>query len=203
MKNCDGISPVVAAQKRTQGWLRSGTATAITTAVLAATLVAIPRAEAEIPPAHRVKVLLTALSFDKTLKQRASDKITIGIVGKCDTISALQEAAGKAINGLPIAVQTLGAFESESALDAAVKKNEIVALYLCEANETVLNAASAIASKHKVVTLAEDPSWVESKIALGVGEKNGRAELVINLPVSRAAGADFDARIFAVARVVQ
>ncbi len=170
---------------------------------LAFQLLAVSRAEAEIPPAHRVKVLLTALSFNKTMKQRATDKITIGILGKCDTATALQEAVGKAINGLPIAVQLIGSFENEGALDQAVKKFAVTALYLCEANDAALSAAAAVAAKQKIVTLAEDPAWVENKIALGVGEKNGRAELVINLTAARAAGADFDARIFGVARVVQ
>lgn len=194
-----------AAPTRSLGWLRFLKSVSVSTFAfsLAFHTIAVPRAVAEIPPAHRVKVLLTALSFNKTMKQRATDKITIGILGKCKTATALQEAVGKAINGLPIAVQLIGDFESEGALEQAVKKFSVTALYLCEANDAALSAASALAAKQKIVTLAEDPDWVEDKIVLGVGEKAGRAELVINMSAAKAAGADFDARIFGVARVIQ
>lgn len=160
-------------------------------------------ARAEVPAAHKVKVLLTAMSFDKSLKSRAGDKITIVVLGKCGTLAAMQEASGKAINGLPISVQTIEAFKDAGDLTEQLKKFSATALYICEANDAAIGSISSVAGKLKVLTLAEDPSWVEGKIALGVGEKGGRAELILNVNAAKAAGADFDARIFGVARVVQ
>jgi hypothetical protein len=168
-----------------------------------ATLAFASTAAAEIPPSHKVKVLLTALSFDKSLKTRASGKIVIGVLGNCATTTALQEASGKAINGLPIAVESLGEWKSGSDLEQVLKKNAVTVLFVCSVPGDSWGALTKAANKEKAVTLAEDASWVEDKLALGVGEKNGRAELVINLEAARAAGAEFDARIFGVARVVQ
>lgn len=155
-------------------------------------------AGAQIVPATRVKVLLTALSFDRTLKEHADGGIVIGVLGSCDTSSALLEASGKSINGMPISIMALG---DEGDLRGSLEKNNVDVLYICSAGN--LGAVAATAAKLNIVTLAEKVDWVEDKLVLGVGDKDGRPELVLNMNAAKAAGADFDPRIFGVARVIK
>lgn len=174
-------------------------------ALLAAALVAplAGTARAAVAPTQKVKVLLTALSFDRSLKERAGDKLVIGVLGTCDTSSALLEASGKSINGLPIAVQVIGEFKSEAELSGEMKSKNISVLYVCAAPGESLTGIASSAKKTSVVTLADKAEWVEDKLVLGVGEKDGRPELVLNVNAAKASGAEFDPRIFGVARVVK
>lgn len=160
-------------------------------------------ARAEVAPAQKVKVLLTALSFDRSLKERAGDKVVIGVLGACDTSSALLEASGKSINGVPIAVQSVGDFKGEAELGGDIKNKNISVLFVCAASDEAVGSIASAAKKHNVVTLADNAAWVEEKLVLGVGEKDGRPELVLNANAAKAAGAEFDPRIFGVARVVK
>lgn len=160
-------------------------------------------AAAEVAPTQKVKVLLTALSFDRSLKERAGDKLVIGVLGACDTSSALLEAAGKSINGLPIAVQALGDYKGEGELSGDLKSKNVSVLYVCSAPGDTLGGIASSAKKSNVVTLADNAEWVEEKLVLGVGEKEGRPELVLNVKAAKASGAEFDPRIFGVARVVK
>lgn len=160
-------------------------------------------AAAEVAPTQKVKVLLTALSFDRSLKERAGDRLVIGVLGTCDTSSALLEASGKSINGLPIAVQALGDYKGEGELNGEIKAKNVSVLYVCAAPGDSLGGIASSAKKLSVVTLADNAAWVEEKLVLGVGEKEGRPELVLNVNAAKASGAEFDPRIFGVARVVK
>lgn len=160
-------------------------------------------ARAAVAPTQKVKVLLTALSFNRTLKERAGDKIVIGVLGTCDTSPALLEASGKSINGLPISVQALGEYKGEAELTGTLKDKQVSVLFVCAAPGESLAGIAASAKKSSVVTLADNAEWVEEKLVLGVGEKDGRPELVLNVNAAKASGAEFDPRIFGVARVVK
>jgi hypothetical protein len=162
--------------------------------VVAAVAAALP-ARAEVASAVRVKVLLAALSMDRTLKDHAEGGIVVGILGSCDMGGALQEAAGKSINGMALVIQPLGDVEGEGLKDA-VKKHGVDILYVCAAGN--LGAVAGLAAREKIVTLAEKAAWVEDRLVLGVGDNNGRPELVLNVNAAKDAGADFDARIFGI-----
>ena len=65
-----------------------------------------------------------------------------------------------------------------------------------------LHAVGETAKALKMLLLAEDPDWVSTEATLGVASINGRPKLILNIDNARDSGADFDPRIFGVARIV-
>jgi hypothetical protein len=158
------------------------------------------RATSGVDPSLRVKILLTALSFDRALKQRAGDKVTILSSGTCDTRAVLDAADGKAIGGLPI--RTVQAASTYETLTAQALEEKATLLFVCDASGKQLEMYLKFASTFNLLMMVENADLVAKGAALGVVDEGGRPRLVLNPEVSKKAGADFDARILSVAKIV-
>jgi hypothetical protein len=66
-----------------------------------------------------------------------------------------------------------------------------------------LRLLMAAARTSRITTVTGVPEYVETGLAIGIGVKGERPEIVINLTASRAEGADLDAQLLKLARIVK
>ena len=156
-----------------------------------------------IPPDRKVTILLTALSFNTNLQQRAGDRLTILGIGDCEAFDTLRTTEGRAVNGIPIRVREAGTFTTAGDLDARVEEYDASVVFVCSASAEDWVTLGEVAARNKIILIADDPQWVETSATLGVGLRDNRPQLVLNMKNATAAGAQFDARIFGVARVIR
>lgn len=154
----------------------------------------------DVSPSHKVKILLTALSFSRGLPALAqgSDKLTVFLVGNCETADEMFATEGKKVNGLVLH------YEKTSAGDAVAldKKSAAGVAFFCD--DARAAAASMQAGEgRKWLTLADEPDMVETSSLLGVEVRNGRPNLLLNGAMAKAAGIEFDPRFYTFARVIK
>lgn len=154
-------------------------------------------AAAEIAPEQRVKVLLTALGFNRSLAASDALEIVLGVVGDCPTLQALQQADGKTINGKPLRVVVA----SETSY-AYMDRSGINVVYFCQIGEAEAKTVGKAAGRLGATVLADDPALVATAAMMGVREHEGRPRLMLNMKLAKAAGLEFDPRIMGAAEIV-
>lgn len=154
-------------------------------------------ARAEIAPEQRIKIMLTALGFNRTLAASDAYEITLGVFGECAAHAALRQAEGKKINGKAIALVT-----ASEANYAFLERSGINVLYLCKISDNEAKILAKAAPRLGIVVLADDASLVESVALMGVREHEGRARLRLNMRIAKASQFDLDPRILGAAEVI-
>jgi hypothetical protein len=154
-------------------------------------------ARAETPIEQRVKILLTALGFDRTLAASPDYSVVVGVFGDCPTFEALQQAQSKKINGKPISV-----IKAEAVTYAYMERNGINVFYVCKITEADATILGKAAPRLGVAVLAENPRLVDSVAMMGLQEKDGHPQLLLNMKVARESKIELDPRIFGAAEIV-
>jgi hypothetical protein len=68
---------------------------------------------------------------------------------------------------------------------------------------TVEPASIAVASRDtQTLTLTGVPAYVEAGLAVGIGTRGGKPQIIVNLPASRAEGSRFSAKLLRLCRIV-
>lgn len=152
---------------------------------------------ADIAPELRVKILMTALGFNRTLAANDSLEVVVGVVGECPTLQALQQADGKKINGKPIRI----VIASETSY-AYLDRSGINVVYFCQIGEAEAKTVGKAAGRLGATVLADDPALVATAAMMGVREFEGHPRLMLNMKLAKAAGLEFDPRIMGAAEIV-
>ncbi|RKZ30104.1 hypothetical protein DRQ33_08170, partial [bacterium] len=76
-------------------------------------------------------------------------------------------------------------------------------LYITPGFDNNLSQILDICSENNILSMTGVPSYAESGTAIGLGIKNDKPEIIINLKVSKQIGADFSADILKLARVIK
>lgn len=156
-----------------------------------------PAARAEVPPELRVKILLTALGFNRTLASSDALEIVLGVVGDCPTIAALRLAEGKKVNGKAIRVVTA----SETTY-AYFDRSGINVVYFCQIDADQAKTVGKAAARLGATVMADDPDLVAVGAMMGVREQDGHPKLLLNMKLAKLAQIEFDPRILGAAEVV-
>lgn len=179
-------------------------------ALFAALLVSWPAASSEsVPPSNQALLVMRILAFDRKVADRAQDVVRIAVVykegsGESDTAQreiaqALEDAARRvSVSGLPVRVVTV---PYSPTLDANLGKLRAAALYVCPGLDDVIPAISRAARAHSTLTFSGQESFVSNGLAVALVRRDARAAIVINLPESRAEGADLDSGLLQIAEV--
>lgn len=155
---------------------------------------------------RHVAILMRALAYDRDLKARAGDSVTIAVVYKPGTpdadrvISTFKEIERLTLQGLPVRVVSLPV---SADLSAKLRGEKASALYLVAGLDDSLDAVLAASRQNQAVTMATRRSYVERGASVGVVMAGGRPKLVVNLKASRAEGAKFGSDLLAVATVLR
>jgi len=167
-----------------------------------------------VPVAVQVPILAKTLSFDRRLPERAGGRLVVGVLfqSRYRTSANIAEEVCRSLGALPPGA--LGALESlerscvaldidgKASLEAMLRQHQVRVLYVSPLRAYPLENVIALTRAERITTLTGVPRYVEGGLAIGVDMKRDRPEIVINLAASRAEGADLNAHLLKLARVV-
>ena len=167
--------------------------------------------EIAVPVDVQATLLLKTLTFDRNLKARVGQELVIGVLYqrmfktsnniKDDWLRAISEAKVPTMIGLPYRSVAIDAHNDDQLLAELVAQGVDV-LYLTPLRAVDLKGITGICRDRQILTLTGVPEYVDSGIAVGIGIKGERPQIIINLNAARTAGADFSSQLLKLAKVL-
>ena len=166
--------------------------------------------EMPLPVETQLNVLLKTLTFDRNLKERRGERLTIGIVyhglfnkslqAKDELIEAfktvrIEEIFEHTLHIVTVDLHLIG-------LEEAVTSQDVDILYITPLDSSEILKISKLSRSMGVITLSGVPQYSEQGIAVTVGKKGDAAQIIINLDAARAAGANFSSQLLKMAKIV-
>jgi hypothetical protein len=164
-----------------------------------------------IDPTKALPILLRVLTYDRNFKSRGNGEFVVLVPAEAGKESARDEVliAAKTMNldtihNRPLKFVGMDLKEA-SALDDLVQKTRAQAIIaVAGLSPASVKAISDVAQTNQIYSLAMDPKFAESSLALGVAAKeDGNFQPVINLSAAKAVGAVFENSVLKLAKLVQ
>jgi hypothetical protein len=186
---------------------------ALTLLVLALTLGGVANAGDDLTPGKQAALLVRVLPYDQNFKGRVEATVTIGVLSRegsassvtygLDMTSALRDLATlQPLKGVPIRVLSIAFSDSED-LDAVVSRDKLAAVYVCPGLGDSMEAISAVARRHKILTFSSREAEIRSHLSIGLLRRGTKASLLINVRAASEEGAILDPELLAVAEVLR
>lgn len=165
-----------------------------------------------VPADRQITLLLKVLTYDRQLEAKAGDELVIGVVSvPTDPESAkASQQVQKTLHGfLGKTVKKLGLqffvhdYDTPEKLEDWVKRRKIDVVYLAPGNAGNVDAIVAVTRRLKVTTATGVPGYVERGVAVGIGERQSKPQILINLASARQEGSDFDSSLLRIATVIK
>jgi len=168
--------------------------------------------EEKVPVELQAKLFLTALTYDKNIKNREIDQLKIGIVyfpevpdSKKESLNfskVLEEFKDKKVGGLSMGKVSV-AYLNRDDLKDKISKENINVLYLARGTHALVTEVTKVTQSEKILSFTGVTEYVvECGVSMAVGLKEGKPKIYLNLSSSRAEGADFSAKLLRVAILV-
>lgn len=167
---------------------------------------------AELGPKQLAAMLLRILAYDRNLKARSNGRLIPIMVLyqegnqpseaiQSDVTNALEDLAGSVtVAGLRVQIISL-AYSNLDELNAKIVATHPVAMFVCTGLATALPNLVLTARKRSVLTMTMTTAYVKSGLSIGLERGDERVNILINLPATRAEGADIDTDLLRVAEV--
>ena len=180
--------------------------------LLAATVSAAPARAEELTPRKSALLLLRVLVYDRNLKARAGDVVRVALAfrpgdrgseqERDELVAALEEVSREVVAlGLPVGVVAVP-YHDPADFEARLVRNAPACVYVCASLDPMVKEITWAAQRHGVLTASSSRRMAESGLALALVNRGKRAGIVVNLPAAKAAGADLDAALLAIAEVI-
>jgi hypothetical protein len=167
--------------------------------------------EMVVPVEIQFPLLLKTLTFDRNLKSRVGDEIVIGLVYQCKFKASLnakdqfmkvaKSSSISSIEGIPIRLVAIDV--EETTLEDNLSKNDVNILYVAPLRALEIKKITEVSRAKQITTLTGVPRYVEKGLAVGIGTKEEKPEIIINLPAAKAEGADFSSQLLKLAKVIK
>jgi hypothetical protein len=161
---------------------------------------------------RQVPLLLKILTYDRHLEARVGHYLVIGVIRSptsaastkaCGEVQAiLQSYLGKTVKQIPIDYQWADYAGPEKLLTWA-KTKKINVFYVSPGNEKNLVAILKVGQDNGISSMTGVPEYVERGVAVGIGERQSKPQILINLESSKREGSEFDASLLRVATIVK
>jgi len=188
-------------------WLRSS-------ALLLVFLVGAPVAArgADLPATLRASMLVRVLAYDRRMGQHPPPLILAVAHRQGDAASesqgrefssALEVAAkGRFVSGRPLRVVRIG-FSDSHQLQTALSEQRAVALYVCEGLEDESQHIAQVTRRLSILSIAGTEQQITHGLAIGLERQGNSPVILIHLSAARAEGADLDAGLLSLSRLVE
>jgi hypothetical protein len=190
---------------------RTATTTLLCAAVAAATGVR-PALASELSPKQLAVMLLRILAYDRNVRARSNGKsapiVVLYLEGnqgseamQGDVSNALDDLTSSvSVGGLRLQVSSI-AYSSANDLDNKIAALRPVAIFVCTGLADSVPSISAVARRRSVLTMTMTTTYLKSGLSIGLSRGEDRLNILVNLPASRAEGADLDAALLRLAEV--
>lgn len=173
---------------------------------------ALAQAEMAVAADRQVPLLLKILTYDRQLEAKAGRELVIGIVSsptslasakaREDVESALHSYLGKTVKKLPLQYFWQD-YTNADKLKAWIKAKRISVLYISPGTEKNLTAILEISRGNDVTSITGVPEYVEKGVSVGIGQRQAKPQILINLTSSKLEGSEFDASLLRIATIVK
>ena len=196
-------------RRRRASWRTFCAKLAMTFALLAGLAPNLSAQEMAVPVEVQTSVFLRVLQFDRDLADRAGDELVIGIAYQRRNRASLNardailgaSRGEQSVMGIRVKYVTI-ALTGDGSLGDSLGANKVDVLYIPPLRSLGLERVIAAAEAHGVLTWTGVVEYVGGGVAVGVGAKGGRPEIVINLDAAKAAGVRFSSQLLKLARLV-
>lgn len=167
--------------------------------------------EMPIPIDVQYKLFSKILTYERNLKED-NDEILIGIIyqdlfrtsllTKNEFIENFNKSAQKSIDNIPIHCKTIS-LNSEKELIETLESSEIDILYVTPLRSFNLKTIVQESRKNKILTMSGVPEYIEAGLSVGIGISGNNPQILINLPASKAEGANFSSKLLKIAKIIK
>jgi hypothetical protein len=164
-----------------------------------------------LPEELQVPLFLKILTYDRSLGGKVQDTIHIGVLyfpdneqsqkNKDAIIENLKLNRDKTINGVPFSFMEIE-FSTEKSLDEVTSEKRVNILYITSDGSDIPKGVSQITQAKRILTITGRVDYVSHGISVGLGVKEEKPQIVINLPSVRAEGSNFSANLLRLCKVV-
>ncbi len=167
--------------------------------------------EMAVPADLQVPLILKVLTYDRNFDEKAQNELKIGIVytgnaasqkAKNEVIGVLEKFSGKTIRKLPIKYLPIE-FTSQRDLENSAKTNRMNVLYIAPGNAQNLDVLLKVSQANQIITTTGVPTYVDQGVAVGIGIRQDKPQILINLGSSKKEGSEFDASLLRIASVIR
>jgi hypothetical protein len=168
----------------------------------------------ELAPKKQALLLLRVLAYDRNLRKRGGEQSASVVILyregnenseslSADMTSALDEVASTAtVSGLAVRSVAI-AYNSPAELDSKLVAQRAAAVYLCPGLGDAVPLIVGVARKRTALTLTSTASYSRAGVSIGLFREEDKPLIVVNLPAARAEGADLEAGLLDVVRVIR
>ena len=165
-----------------------------------------------IPVNLQIPLILKILTYDRELLQKSKSELTIGILysaadpssvqAKDDVSRILQQLADKTVRQLAIRTVVIE-YKGAGDLQATVSASRIGVLYVTPGSAGQLDQILRVSRSQRITTATGVPDFVQSGVAVGIGVRQEKPQILINLASAKSEGSEFDASLLRIATVVK
>jgi hypothetical protein len=168
--------------------------------------------EMPVPPRIQIPILLKVLTYDRNFEKKVGDTLVIGILYdsqdedskkiKEKVSDVLDSLSGKTVKDVPFTYVDLD-YSSKNSLKNSIESKKVDVLYIAPAGIGYLKSIVQISQKYKILTITGAPDYVKKGISVGIGLKEKKPEIWINLSSAKAEGSDLPANLLRLCKVIR
>ncbi len=163
--------------------------------------------------ARKAALVLRILSYDRNLRQRTNDQVTVILVYKSGNRASEVErrALGSALDalgrrttvaGMPVRTVAV-AYAGQEDLERRARSERAAAVYVCEGLLDVAREISSAATARRMLAMTGERAGLDHGLGLGIVTSGSEVSLFVNLPATQAQGARLDAALLRLAQVIR
>jgi len=165
-----------------------------------------------VPPRVQIPILLKVLTYDRNFEKKVGDTLVIGILYdsqdddsekiKEKVSDVLDSLSGKTVKDVPFTYVDLD-YNSKKSQKNSIESKKVDVLYLAPGGIGHLKSIVQISQEYKILTITGVPDYVKRGISVGIGLKDKKPEIWINLGSTKAEGSDFTANLLKLCKVIR
>jgi hypothetical protein len=165
-----------------------------------------------VPAALQVPLLLKVLTYDRNFGTRGESRLHVSIVAApgdplsartgAEIASVLTLLSDKTVRRLQLTHATID-YTSDKQIAGALPENAVNVIYVTPGSDRYLADLVQVSHARQAITATGVPTYVSRGVAVGIGARQDRPEILINLAASKAAGSEFDAGLLRIASIIR
>lgn len=166
----------------------------------------------EVPVETQLQLFAKILSYDRNLHVRTGGRGVLGIIyqhtykasssAKDDMLKSIGALPQVKMGDIPFRVELID-LEGTDDLAAELEKRGVTVAYITPLRAFQLETLLEATREQKILTLTGVSSYVDGGVSISIGLLNQRPQILINLPSSKAEGAEFNSHFLKLVKVLQ
>ena len=158
----------------------------------------------------QVNLFLKILRYDRNISKRGANGLKLGVLYNpaskkstkafTDFQEQFNQIESRTINDIQIFLVPIKGYEE---LTKSIKSYGVNIVYIAPGFDSNLSDVLNVCKSNSVLTLTGVPKYAEKGVAVGLGIKMKRPQIIINNSVAKEVGANFSADILKLAKVIK